>query len=920
MNKKLLTIFTGIGCLLCLIVPSFGALIYGENILPSISEPVGDGDDLCKVTFRGLNGSADVIEYYNKDYELSLKDAPFVYSGGTVYTWVSGSYQLQNHIVLSGDLTLSPQSVSAKTTLIAEYYEEYSTNYPEKQGSYVNTDVNTNSPKYSGGDDVHNAGLDNQITINTPWLDCSNNTRFHVKGDNGKSGDSTTTLDNTYSTEEFMVARRNTGASGYSGSRVATNHAGRQIGYYGQSYNSGDLWAGVTGWGFTGGSLVSYTRGNSSIGLETHDADYLRGEENDYNKFYKPINLSDFSASPFNGGVSVFGDSVGAEYQSEYCANRLKLNCDVVMTGGSLTMAGLTGFIYAVRDFKNNAGAPLQWTQVDYQGFMVGPYSEIDLNGFDLILENGSTIDCYGSITDSSAERTGTIILRNGTTLSTSLVFEDMWRENSIPEIYAGGTDFMQMYRCPYLDCNVIFEYGSKFYGYLFISFGKSMGAFNTKIGIIGPCPSGGPNVASTPDNHFIFQMESGSGYIKRTTYYNEELYNKVASSKTNPTLYNIAYQRFRYSFVDCIVHVCGFCANVKLDGKDVNVSSKKYQFWVPPYFDFYSYGSTFYLYQQYVFAVGSYIYADSKTTINFSYSNFQIGDFLDSWNYMEYADNQYNDCSGGILMCQDYYNVLDGNAGSGWFDTRKTNDGGNEGNGNKVYSWTDFWNYYSQKPAVFDCNASLTFEGGNKIPYVLCGQINFKSNSGFSSSIEGRDVNLYGAAAYTGPSTAAIGIGVDLHQVNLASIYTMPLVSNGEVVTSMPGESGTETYIYNIKTGIVTNVADPNNTYAYIFDNPTGSAENINYAYNSSSGGINSLSGTFQQVTFNSSQHLIQLPSSKYLAFYHGCFLPYSNQTINISKFCGFDSNTKNGRFRNVSYSSSKWTVTGINSGGFTW
>ena len=944
MKSRIVSLIVGIVGVFCLIVPSVGKLYIEDLLGYENSESVSKGEDgKFAVTFSSDFGNE--VKYFPAGYVLSLKDAPFTYKNGSVYTWKNGSNFLNNHFVVQGDITLEASVVSQSVSLLSEYWEEYRSNQPEKQSGVVNTDINTSTPKFNGGDAPYFAGLDNAISLSETcfWLS-GGETKFHAKVDNG-STDDCLTLDYSYNNEDYMVARRNTNGVGYDFGNFGlidfpNNHHGRQIGYYGQSYDWGS--AGVTNWSFSGGTNVSYTRGHSSIGLETHDADYLPGQENKYNQYYKPINLSELSGSPWKTDAKIFGDSVEAEYQSEYCGNRLTLNCDVVFTGTSITLAGLTGFAYTVRSQSASAGDPLQWTQLNYQGFMVGSYSEIDLNGYDLIVENGSMIDSFGSITDSSIDRTGNIVLRNGSVLYTNLVQEDAWRENSLPEIYAQGMDFMQMFRCPYLDCTVICEYGSKFYGKLFLSFGASMGAFHLDVGLVGPVPdSGNPVVGDA--GCFLFQMKDTGGRVIRKTYYDLDLYNEVKGSKSNTTLMNIAYQRFSWIFEDADVHIGGFYMAVDFGGNNISISSKKFSIWIPPYFDFYAYNSNVTFYQQFTFAPGCYLFADAASTLNFSNSSFYISDLIlqDIGNYMSYADNQFNYCSAGLILCQDYYNLNDGNSNYqyegnnlvkfddsrryGWFDTRKKEKQNNEGNGNWAFSWTNFWNYYSNKPARFDCDAKLTFASGNTAPYVLAGEINLRDNYSFLNETKNLNVDLSGCGVMTGPSTAEVGIGINLHQVNIAGFYSAPLISNGEVLAELPNSSGRQNCFYDRASGLVTDVGN-GNLYAFIFDSPNDVSQNINYANNNTQNslGTNSLSGSFKQVS-DVGNHVVSY-GGKHMIFYHGAFIPFrsSDSSGSIIKFTGFDSNVESGTryvYRTFAYEQNEWKIKGsVSPGGWSW
>ena len=861
---------------LCLVIPSFGTLFLsrysGYEETNSQVTPGSDND--IAVTFRHDDGTQET-KYFPKGYELSLKDSPYTSKvNGTevwVYTWKdSAGRYINNHIVLDSPITLEAERVSSSVNLLQYYYEEYSSRYSEKTGNPVNTDFGQNSPVHvnSNNDTIYNAGLDNQLeTSNSQfWLRSFStgtyewfgykdslvpkwhtetayysDTTFYVKGDNGKSKGGTDNLTNSYgSPDKYAYARRN------------DTHA---IGYTGDDGQSG--------------ANVSYTRSNSSIGLETHDADYLPGEENKYNKYYKPINLSDITNSPFNSNYSVFGSEVAAKYQSEYCPNRLVLNCDVVYTG-KMTLGGLTGVMVTDRSKE-----PLGWTQLNYQGFIVGAYTEIDLNGYDLIIESNyerwpnegkdntrsvsldGMLDSFGSITDSSKNRTGNLVIKSGATLYTPIVFEDMYREDAIPEAYLNGTSFMNMFRCPYLDCTTIFESGSKFYGKLFVSLGSATVTQDLKL--IGP------------DSEFLIQLSKGR--IIRTTFYNLDLFNSIALDDSgnlekdyysNPSIRNITYQKIRYVFDHATVVFNSLNMSIKVSfvgllNINFSFSSYKYQMNIPPYFDFYSFGSDITLQQEYNFMAGCYLYGDESTILRFKSGSFDVGDCD-----LDYGKNQKNYRAAGLNLDTTYYPFTNSNNGTtGWYDTDKDagDSTGDEGYGILVWQWSDFWNYYSNHPAKMDYFGKFIFDSGNQIPYVLGGIVNLRNNDDFLSSISGVNINLYSnsclsAVNMANYSKATVVAGQKRRTFSAQGFYNAPLVSNGEILTPLEGagiypgksRSSITSAFYDIKNRLVqTNIG----TFAFMFDS-NGPSNNIYWSNNTSltnSPSANSLSGSWEIV-----------------------------------------------------------------------
>lgn len=930
MKNKKIALFVCLCGSLCLLIPSFGALIYGQNLNPSLSNQVSDGDDICVVTFKGLNG-ADTIEYFDRNYELSLKDAPFTKYGENYYTWKdesSGEF-INNHIVLTKEnYVFRPIGITNSQTanFAQKFWESYASGMNEAvnaNGKYgINTAYEDNSSHgydikdpNNYQDDSYLAGLDHDIRPgrNIFLLNMySGGTFFYVKGDNGaQNPDSLPNYPekSIYNTDEMlpMATRGNA------------------------NYN-----------------MSGYNKSNGTIGLETFAADYA-GEEK-YNKYYKPVNLKNTSY--------VSNGAVPYNFISEYCVSRITLNCDVIVAG-NLTLGGLNGFLKQDTNYGD-----MNWTQLNYQGLIVGGYCEIDLNGYDLVLEEGGMIDSFGSITDSSREgpdgKTGTIVLRNGATMYSPLVFEDMWRENSIPEIYVNGMDFLQMFRCPYLDCTIKFEYGSKFYGKLYISYGKN-GQSHVDLPIIGPCGSGDVPVITPEESGgecFWIQMREGSGSITRFCFYNESLYNEIGSnSVSNKSLSNVSYMKIRYTFVDISIYICGYYLTTEVAGDQISISSKKCQKWIPPYFDIYSYNSDITFFQEYCFMPGCYLYADSSSTLRFSHSSFRynFGDHL------SYGNSDFNYSAGGLNLCFEIQHFSDGNSShyqkgdfsgdgykdiKGWFDTRKrwndiiTVDHSYQGTGSFVYNdWNNFWNFYKNKPAVFDCGANLVFDEGNAIPYILSGQINFSANSEDvdATNLANFNVQLYGSTALSGPSVAAIGTFVEINSVNIMGFNSSPLISNGLVSPLALGLDDGFDCIYNPNNGIITARNDSGITkyYAFIFDDPNSHSDNVYYSFNGNSGGsTNSLSGSYKEVTmtsaFNGPAIIYQ---SHYYIYYDGAFIPFNfDGTGSVMKFNGHYGSVQrtgvishkyyNYSFRNFSYNTSlkKWTISSSVSYDWSW
>lgn len=233
--------------------------------------------------------------------------------------------------------------------------------------------------------------------------------------------------------------------------------------------------------------------GDDSIGLETTDED-----------------VSDYKPRKGNTTLSTKTDGSVNPVSTNYCVRRFVLNNDVIYKG-TFNLGAQNGFYSEVKNTATNKDSQAAHLRArEYTGFICGQYYEIDLNGHDLILAEGATINAYGSITDSSEDRSGNIVLESGSTLLTSFVTEGQYHETDIVSAYKYSQDPFRMFRCPYLDCTTIIKTGSKLQGRIIKADGgnSSTVGFASTTTLIGPSDS----------NPFI---QLNSGIIKREVSYN---------------------------------------------------------------------------------------------------------------------------------------------------------------------------------------------------------------------------------------------------------------------------------------------------------------------------------------------------------------------------------------------------------------
>lgn len=197
------------------------------------------------------------------------------------------------------------------------------------------------------------------------------------------------------------------------------------------------------------------------------------------NKYYVPGKDSTISLESVDGTTSTYKPNNGnttTQNSTNYLVSKFTLTSDMILDS-SFTLGAITG--YSAQD--------TEYRQQDMQGMIVGSYSELDLNGHDLIIIDGGMLDAFGSVTDSSADRSGSIVLKKGGLMYTPMVIEDHYSEFSMLGNLQDSAMPFNLYRCPYLDCTVKFESGSNFYGKMKLSLsGNGSTAVGTDVHFIG--------------------------------------------------------------------------------------------------------------------------------------------------------------------------------------------------------------------------------------------------------------------------------------------------------------------------------------------------------------------------------------------------------------------------------------------------
>lgn len=608
------------------------------------------------------------------------------------------------------------------------------------------------------------------------------------------------------------------------------------------------------------------------------------------------------------------------------CINRIVLTSDLYLTNNTtINLGARTGF------YGNNE----EFSQYNFQGYIIGEYSEIDLCGYNLIIGNGCTLNAYGSITNS--KETGYIIVENGGKLTGTFVVEDQNHERGMPVSYGYGDAVFSMYRMPYLNCNIKVNYGGMLNGVMRIDFGGNNSHYTDQIlYIVGV------------GNEYIIQMTDNNSYIIRKCTYDKTLINSTGY-KNSFSEKNIMAQKIIYEIHDNKVSYLNInmpTLSVEFSIGNMSVDFNKGNFNVSPYYDFYVYNSNIIIKNNITFLPGSYLYVDSNSKIKFSCSDFR--EFNNSSIHLnplcKIRKSGYQGV-GGLNFTKIKYDFNE--ATSKWVTDNDNLSGGTDGSRNIIYKSSEvFWKYVNKIGSYCDMFGSFEFDANN-LPidtnnttpkkYSLGGDINIYNMEKFKETIsELNYFNSYNVTFKSGPNMGENGL-FNKVSFNVTDYFINPLVVNNNVVmdveNNLPIRTDFDNVIstYDYKTGIISYklksyaffFVDESGTYNYSCEylnktNTTTSLLRPNFEkdykniWNDSYGEFVEVNITGNYVTCNVSNNIF---NNNTYAFFRGCMVPYkpatngNHEQINISKFrsgtkvVGSAYDERNASFVNYSY-----------------
>lgn len=243
------------------------------------------------------------------------------------------------------------------------------------------------------------------------------------------------------------------------------------------------------------GSTLNLTYGTGEINLSPYEGavEYANiSSHRNSNDDWVSVNVTDASSTP------------------NKCALKVKLSGDLTVKG-NLYIGAKIG--------SNGSGSKYS--------YIIGEYTELDLNGHNLIIENGGVVTAFGLISDTLG--TGKIIVKDGGNLISTFTIFDGRGGNQSTFGYSKGQSPFTQYCSPYITAKMRFNYGSSFTAYLKVDLGN-LGISNTRFNVL------------SNNNNAIFGWNSGntSEYVLINPYIVTDLYstNAYTDNITKDDLY----------------------------------------------------------------------------------------------------------------------------------------------------------------------------------------------------------------------------------------------------------------------------------------------------------------------------------------------------------------------------------------------
>lgn len=555
--------------------------------------------------------------------------------------------------------------------------------------------------------------------------------------------------------------------------------------------------------------------------------------------------------------------------KANVCDYTIVLQNDLVIDG-SVTIGGYTGSSSAANCFIN--------------GHIIGSYVKLDLNGYNLTINDGGVLHSFGLITDSVG--TSKITVKPGGTLKTAFVIFDVHGGNNTLWGYSKGISPFYTYSLPYVECKTILHSdGSKsgsLVGFNKLSMGD-LGTTNLYIRLIG---GNDAYMRFSGTDGFVEIDYNEISNITNTDFASNDLELKNKFNFKNYIKFKNVLASFNPDFkvnVDVLIQKSGISIPM-----DVDLEFSRIDFPISTLFDIEVINSTFTLAKSIVFMPGSSFVIDKNSTL--------IMDYTGNRTYKQVGVNL------GFLDLTLPGSTKEVLGTIKAIDMPYSNKGGfGFGMPDGLKGYTTYWSYYKEAQVNIFGRLSFTSASNTK-PYVLAGNININQ-----ISYDNQNLSDMKVSAKLFDEIARAGINFRTYDMDFLSsnnywmsasddslnkrvvqhqYYTRPLVCND--VAYLKDSTITNTYVgtHDYEKALFTR--DNGETYFFDIGN--------NILVGGEDSALN-LSITPVKCTYDNSMKCIVVGSDRYI-YYNGFYaklsgLNSSEYTANIQRMATISSIT---------------------------
>ena len=587
--------------------------------------------------------------------------------------------------------------------------------------------------------------------------------------------------------------------------------------------------------GYGSGTTTIPSSANVLFCMNSGDTDYVAQEGE------KVTDSTDHKLA--DSYVSV--DYTNTTNKANTCDYTIVLQNDLVING-NVTIGGYTGSSTEKNCFVN--------------GHIIQNYVKLDLNGYNLTINDGGSLHSFGLITDSVG--TSTITVNPGGVIKTQFVIYDVHGGNNTLWGYSKGIAPFYTYSLPYLECKTILKSnGSKSGG--LVGFNKlnmgNLGITNLYIPLIGGSDyymtySGTDGYVEIDYNEIKTITNSENNDIELKNKFNYKNYIKFKNVQGG---FNPDFKVSTGIYIDSIITI----------ERDFDLAFGRITFPISTLFDIEIINSTFNIKQALMMMPGSSFVADGNSTINIGYAGTKTFDKVSAVLYT--LPGETKEVLGSISAINEQ-----------WVNTGGFQFGMPDG----LKGYSVYWSFF--KEAQVNIYGTLSFDSAsNTLPYTLSGNININNITYDNQVLSNNKVS-----ASTIDTICANGVNLRTYNLDFLSsnnywfssdnsisertvqhkYYTRPLICND--VAYVKDSSITNTYVgtHDYSTALFRR----NNGEFYYFDIGSNILEGTDTA--------SALNKTItpKKCTYSVANHwIVDISGNKYILF-NGFYAPLSGSS----------------------------------------